>query len=244
MTTMEKEAIIKLVFGIRGSGKTVKVRNLIKDNRRLLVVDTLCNDYFDGVAFHSLTELKRFWLKVYSSDFRLIYKPPGDESEIREDIAEICKLCDACENLTLVVEEINIIFDEKRPPTEFNNMIFSGRKSGIELIGVAQRPFGFGRKLTSQAKEFTSFTIGNLVTFGFLSKVWGPMLLWRFALLSNISILGGCTPMVSRNTKSAKTKCCKVCGKPISDRAMTCSKACRQKAYRRRKILAEISSCN
>lgn len=157
MTTMEKEAIIKLVFGIRGSGKTVKVRNLIKDNRRLLVVDTLCNDYFDGVAFHSLTELKRFWLKVYSSDFRLIYKPPGDESEIREDIAEICKLCDACENLTLVVEEINIIFDEKRPPTEFNNMIFSGRKSGIELIGVAQRPFGFGRKLTSQAKEFYIF---------------------------------------------------------------------------------------
>lgn len=157
MNPVDKEALIKLVFGMRGCGKTVKVRHLVKNIKRLLIVDTLGNDYIDGVAFHSLAELKKFWLKVYSRDFRLIYKPPGDESEIAEDIAQICTLCDACENLTLVIEELNIIFDEKRPPTEFNRMIFSGRKSGIELIGVAQRPFGFGRKFTSQAKEFYVF---------------------------------------------------------------------------------------
>lgn len=154
---MENEAVIRLVFGMRGCGKTVKVRNLIKDKNRLLIVDTLGNDYIDGVAFHSLAELKKFWLNVYSGDFRLIYKPPGDESEIREDIAKICTLCEACENLTLVIEELNIIFDAQRPPTEFNRMIFSGRKTNIELIGVAQRPYGFGRKLTSQAKEFYVF---------------------------------------------------------------------------------------
>jgi len=154
---MEKEAIIKLVFGIRGSGKTVKVRNLIKDTRRLLVVDSKGNDYFDGVSFHSLAELKSFWLKVYSGDFRLIYKPPGDDAEVIEDIAEMCTLCEACQNMTLVIEELNIIFDKTRPPTEFNKMIFSGREPGIEFIGVAQRPFGFGRKFTSQAKEFYVF---------------------------------------------------------------------------------------
>ena len=154
---MENEAVIKLVLGMRGCGKTVKVRNLIKDIRRLLVVDTKGYDYSDGVAFHSLAQLKSFWHKVYQGDFRLIYKPPGDDSEIREDIAEICTLSEACENLTLVVEELNIIFDEKRPPTEFNHMIFGGREPGVELIGVAQRPIGFGRKLTSQAKEFYVF---------------------------------------------------------------------------------------
>ena len=78
---MSKEAIIRLVFGIRGCGKTVKVRNLIKDTRRLLVVDTKGYDYFDGVSFHSLSELKKFWLTVYSGDFRLIYKPSGDNEE-------------------------------------------------------------------------------------------------------------------------------------------------------------------
>lgn len=154
---MDVEAIIKLVFGIRGCGKTVKVRNLIKDVRRLLVVDTKGTDYFDGVSFRSLTELKKFWLSVYSGNFRLIYKPQGGDAELIEDIAEICSLSLACENMTLVIEELNIIFDEKRPPTEFNKMVLAGREPGIELIGVAQRPFGFGRKFTSQAKEFYVF---------------------------------------------------------------------------------------
>ncbi len=154
---MENEALIKLVFGMRGCGKTEKVRNLIKEIRRSLVVDTKGYDYQDGVAFRSLAELKTFWHKVYQGDFRLIYKPQGDDSEIIEDIAEICSLCLKCENLTLVVEELNIIFDAQRPPTEFNKMIFAGRDPGVELIGVAQRPVGFGRKLTSQAKEFYIF---------------------------------------------------------------------------------------
>lgn len=154
---MDKEALIRLVFGMRGCGKTVKVRHLIENTRRLLIIDTLCKDYSDGVTFHSLSELKKFWLQVYSGDFRIIYRPPGDDSEIIEDIAEICTLCLACENMTLVVEELNIIFDTKRPPTEFNKMILAGRDPGIELIGVAQRPFGFGRKFTSQAKEFYVF---------------------------------------------------------------------------------------
>jgi hypothetical protein len=155
--TMENEALIRLVFGMRGCGKTVKVRNLIKDIRRLLVVDTKGYDYQDGVCFRSLANLKSFWHKVYRGDFRIIYKPQGDDSQTIEDIAQICTLCEACRNMTLVVEELNIIFDEQRPPTEFNRMIFSGREPGIELIGVAQRPFGFGRKLTSQAKEFYVF---------------------------------------------------------------------------------------
>lgn len=154
---MDREAIIRLVFGIRGCGKTVKVRNLIKDVRRLIVIDTIGEDYFDGVSFHSLAKLKKFWLTVYSGDFRLIYKPPGNDYEIREDVGAICKLCEACQNLTLVIEELNLIFDDNRPPTEFNQMLLAGRKSGIDFIGVAQRPFGFGRKFTSQAKEFYVF---------------------------------------------------------------------------------------
>lgn len=154
---MNDEAVIKIVLGMRGSGKTVKVRNLIKSVNRILIVDTLCKDYSDGVIFRSLSDLKKFWLTVYAGDFRLIYRPPGDDDEIIEDIAEICSLCLKCKNLTLVIEELNIIFDRQRPPAEFNKMIFGGRDPGIELIGVAQRPVGFGRKLTSQAQEFYVF---------------------------------------------------------------------------------------
>jgi len=170
---MDKEAIIRLVFGIRGCGKTVKVRNLIKDVRRLIVVDTVGTDYYDGVCFHSLIELRKFWEKVYSGDFRLIYKPPGDDNEIREDVGKICAICQDIKNLTLVIEELNIIFDEKRPPTEFNRMLLSGRKDDIEFVGVAQRPFGFGRKFTSQAKEFYVFYSREPVDVRFFKQSLG-----------------------------------------------------------------------
>lgn len=155
---MSDEAIIRLNFGMRGSGKTAHIRKVIKPINRLVIFDTLCKDYTDGVTFHSMPELRNFWLKIYQGDFRMIYRPPvDDENQIIEDIAEICDLCLKTKNLTLVVEELNIIFDKQRPPREFNKMIFGGRDPGVELISAAQRPIGFGRKITSQAQEFCVF---------------------------------------------------------------------------------------
>ena len=66
---MSSEAVIKLVFGMRGCGKTVKVRNLVEDTRRLLIVDTLGGDYTDGVTFRSLDDLAAFWLDCYQGGF-------------------------------------------------------------------------------------------------------------------------------------------------------------------------------
>ena len=170
---MSKEAIIKLVFGVRGCGKTEKIRKLVKDCRRLLIIDTLGGDYSDGVVFHSLEKLQTFWRSVYTGNFRLIYKPPGGDEETVEDIAALCALTTACENMTIAIEELNILFDSKRPPTEFNHMIFGGRKPGIELIGAAQRPYGFGRKITSQAKEFYIFHTHEPDDIAFFKKTFG-----------------------------------------------------------------------
>ena len=156
---MSDEAIIRLNFGMRGSGKTAHIRQVIKPINRLVIFDTLSKDYTDGVIFHSMIDLRKFWLKIYAGDFRMIYRPPvdDDDDQIIEDIAEICSLCLKTKNLTLVVEELNIIFDTQRPPKEFNKMVFGGRDPGVELIGAAQRPIGFGRKITSQAQEFCVF---------------------------------------------------------------------------------------
>lgn len=156
---MSDEAIIRLNFGMRGSGKTAHIRQVIKPINRLVIFDTLGKDYTDGVMFYDMPELRKFWRKIYRGDFRMIYRPRVDldDDQIIEDIAEICDLCLKTENLTLVVEELNIIFDKQRPPREFNRMVFGGREPCVETIGAAQRPIGFGRKLTSQAQEFCVF---------------------------------------------------------------------------------------
>jgi len=152
---MSDEAIVKVIFGIRGGGKTVKLRRLLLDCPRSLTVNTLNRDGFtNGVTFTTVPDLKRFWLKVYQGNFRLIYSPQhGDIEKTCSEVGEICKLSLACGSHTLAIEEMNVLFEDFRVPAEFNQLVFAGREPGIELIGVAQQPTGFGSAMRSQTKE-------------------------------------------------------------------------------------------
>lgn len=152
---MQDEAIVKVIFGIRGGGKTVKLRRLLLDSRRFLVVNTLNRDGFmNGVVFNNVPDLKEFWLKVYRRNFRLIFSPEhGDIEKTCSEVGEICKLVMACGNMTLAIEEMNVLFEDLRTPSEFSQVVFAGRDPGIELIGVAQQPTGFGSAMRSMTKE-------------------------------------------------------------------------------------------
>jgi hypothetical protein len=152
---MENEAIVKVIFGIRGGGKTVKLRRLLIDCPRSVVINTLNREGFtNGVVFNTVESLKEFWLKVYRYNFRLVFSPMhGDIEKTCSQVGEICKLSLACGNMTLAIEEMNVLFEDFRVPTEFNQVVFSGRDPGIELIGVAQQPTGFGAAMRSMTKE-------------------------------------------------------------------------------------------
>ena len=152
---MNDESIVKVIFGIRGGGKTVKLRRLLLDCRRFIVINTLNREGFTaGVVFNNVPDLKKFWLKVYRGNFRLIFSPQhGDIKKTCSEVGEICELVMACGNMTLAIEEMNVLFEEFRGPVEFNKIVFAGRDPGIELIGVAQQPVGFGAAMRSMTKE-------------------------------------------------------------------------------------------
>jgi len=152
---MSDEAIVKVIFGIRGSGKTVKLRRLTLDVHRLLLINTLNRDGFtNGVVFTDLAELKKFWKKVYTHNFRIIYSPVhGDIDRACDEVGEICQAAMLCGEMTIAIEEMNVLFEGKRTPRQFNQIIFAGREPGIELIGVAQSPVGFGSAMRSMTQE-------------------------------------------------------------------------------------------
>jgi len=149
------EAIVKVIFGIRGGGKTVKLRRLLLDSGRFVTVNTLNRDGFNnGVVFDTLVDLKTFWLKVYRKSFRLIYSPKhGDIERVRDEVGQICSLSLACGNMTLAIEEMNVLFEGNQKPSEFERVVFAGREPGITLIGVAQKPTGFGDAMRAMTKE-------------------------------------------------------------------------------------------
>jgi hypothetical protein len=70
-----------------------------------------------------------------------------------DEVGQICRLAITCKNMTLAIEEMNVLFEDGRVPAEFNQVVFSGRELGLELIGVAQQPVGFGSAMRSMTKE-------------------------------------------------------------------------------------------
>jgi len=149
------KADIKLVIGKTGSGKTCKVVKIIEDHKRVIMFDTQGKDYIDGVMFYDLHELRKFWLKVYRGNFRLIYRPLDPITEFEE----ICRIAFVCGNLTIVAEELPSLCDPQRIGREFRKVIFRGRMNDIRFIGLMQRPIGIHRDITSQANEIYIFNI-------------------------------------------------------------------------------------
>ncbi len=150
MNTVEK--IIKLIFGKRGSGKTLLAQRICQDHKRLLIYDTI-GEYINGVIIEDLPALKDFWGKVYRGNFRIIYQPVDPEG----DFDTVCRLVYECEDLTFLVEELDRYSKPLTLSLPFKEIIQRGRHRNIELVGVTQRPHGVDKLLTSQAKEMYIF---------------------------------------------------------------------------------------
>lgn len=78
--------------------------------------------------------------------------------------------------MTFVVEELDIYCQNGRTCPEFFQIIRRGRHCNVELIGVSQRPHGFGRDLTSQAKEFYIFNTREPKDIQYLKEYFGEYL--------------------------------------------------------------------
>jgi len=163
------EAIITMVLGRRGSGKSVKVRNLTKQLDRVVYYDTLGKDYTDGVIIYNLDDLKAFWRRHYKGKFRIIYRPENPE----EEFPAVCNLVYTCTSMHFVVEELDTYFRQGQTCREFNRLVYRGRHANIDMIGVSQRPFGYGRSLTSQAKEWYVFSTREPDDLTWMKKYFG-----------------------------------------------------------------------
>lgn len=148
------EAIVTLILGERGSGKSFFAKWYISKFSRYIIYDTQ-DEYIDGVVFREFVELKKFLLAHYTGDFRIIYNPlnPSNEAEF----SELCEIVYMIGDMHFLVEELDLVADTFNTDMHFQSIIRRGRHKAINFIGISQRPFGINRNITSQAKEFYSF---------------------------------------------------------------------------------------
>jgi DNA helicase HerA-like ATPase len=152
---MDELARIRLLMGTTGSGKTYKMRELLNEERRVFLFDTmadpkfedygiLCDEVADGVALASKTP--NFRVRFQFSDLErfdfvcrlLVKKPHGYE---------------AFTNVCLAVDELALFTNPHWMPPGLNDLTRLGRHTGAKLLATTQRPPDINIFIRSQCKE-------------------------------------------------------------------------------------------
>ena len=144
----KNQNLIIAVFGKKGSGKTTLVKNLIRQSKRLIVIDTL-NEYNVGEIVYSKENL---FNQTRFETFRIVYRPL---SEIDADFA--FRLCQHLENVTIVVEEADNYATSNYLSEDFRYLIHYGRHYKVNIIVSCRQANRLRSDITAQSDYIISF---------------------------------------------------------------------------------------
>lgn len=138
------------IWGGSGSGKSTRAKEMLKSARRVVVFDPMEEYEREGLKpFRSIAALGKHIATNFNS-FRACYIPaPGQEAEalhklslLLRDLQSGYKAGHHSAQLHLMVEEMNLCFGSNISGSlsGFAELCSRGRHSGINLIGISQRP--------------------------------------------------------------------------------------------------------
>ncbi|MEQ8829732.1 MAG: DUF87 domain-containing protein [Alphaproteobacteria bacterium] len=148
----ERSGTREAIYGRSGSGKSYLAKRLVRDIRRVVAFDPE-GEYGELPGFHtvkSLGALLEALKDCWNGSFKLAYVPTALREE--KELHEIACLLEWMQEpflagksdlkVTLLVDELNLSFPISPRPEHsgFARLCSRGRKRGINLIGVTQRP--------------------------------------------------------------------------------------------------------
>ncbi len=172
---MRKDAKKIGVWGGTGSGKSTRVKEIIADNDRVIVIDPI-GDYQHEKGFKKFKTLRGLYMAIragWNSGFRLvlIVQRGDDPAAVLEELAEglfvIQKRykdnqCD--KGITLVVEEMSLCYPERtirQSERSFLELVNLGRHYGVEIIGVSQRIAEVKKNFVGNCTEHYFLRLGS-----------------------------------------------------------------------------------
>jgi hypothetical protein len=175
------------VYGDHGGGKTTWVEEvLLKNKKRLIIIDTLGKDYgspevckatgvrYDGVV----TDLREFFTAVAhlagkdgKGNYRIVARCQGHEMEIMKlFVFDQGKKRATLTDTTIVIEEISRFMDQNGIDPAIEDHLTLGRHSRNNLVGVAQIPVKQTNTLYRAAMDmFISFRQTEDVALSFFN---------------------------------------------------------------------------
>ena len=165
---MTADAEITAIYGRRGSGKTTRVRALLRNRRRVIVFDPIGE--YPAYGFRAVTwaGLARVLSEVRAGPFQVSYTPksraePEALHYLSRALVEYQRVMAASAGqVTLVVEEMALSFPVERLPLDlhgFKSVCERGRHWGVNIIGTTQRPATVSTVFRGNAAETYIFAL-------------------------------------------------------------------------------------
>jgi hypothetical protein len=151
----KQHSLIVGCVGVKGQGKSHKLREMIPYAPRIVIVDTAL-EHADHIP-NQLSEPEQIfeflqWSK-WQKSFACTYCP----EDLTEDVAEIVPALLDRQNMVVALEEVPEVCDGGKVPKRLRYLIRVGRHYGIDIAYTGQRFSEIARTITSQTDIFILF---------------------------------------------------------------------------------------
>ncbi|MBE0630123.1 MAG: DUF87 domain-containing protein [Burkholderia vietnamiensis] len=140
---VEAKAHIEAVLGASGSGKSSYVKRLMEraKPKRLIVFDPDMEwGAFGTVTTRVADVLEGFKAAHPAAPCCAVFQPSPDPAVAVRQFDAICRVAFAAERLTFIVDELKLVTTPSRSPVGWGMLTGRGRKRGIVMYGLSQRP--------------------------------------------------------------------------------------------------------
>lgn len=140
---VEAKAHIEAVLGATGSGKSSYVKALMrkKPPKRLLVFDPEGEWGEFGRVTTSLQDVIAACEAAGAGGaLRIVFVPSPDPATAVRQFDVFCRIAFHAERLTFIVDELKLVTTPSRSPVGWGMLTGRGRKRGIVIYGLSQRP--------------------------------------------------------------------------------------------------------
>lgn len=182
---MKKDASCVLVIGARGRGKSTLAKELLKSQRRVIVIDPMA-EYARLPAYvrcDTLKAVKDALKKRWNGSFKIAYVPrPPMEVRLHELALLLMHIQKPyfenkdSRQIMLVMEEMNLSFPvTKLPPALYGATMLTlqGRHYGINMMGITQRPAEVSATYRGNCDDIYIFGLSQGLDFRAVSETIG-----------------------------------------------------------------------
>ena len=174
------------IYGQSGSGKSHYAKKLIQGIDRIVCFDPE-EEYGSLPGFISVTsldELLEILKDCHDSSFKVAFVPQAMREEAQlheisvliEKMQEPYKAGKSERKVTLLVDEMNLSFplNTKDEHSGFARLVSRGRKRGINIIGITQRPAEVATRFRGNIDRLACFSLSLPNDMDVIGKTVGP----------------------------------------------------------------------